>query len=227
MELKQNHILIVEDEKLSRLALSDILKSEHKVYLAKNGEQAIDLALNKVDLDLIIMDVMMDGLDGFEVCNILTGHNQTKNIPVLFISALSNTEDKLKGFKVGGVDYITKPFQADEVLARVQTHLMIKQLRKELEDQNTLLQNEIEERKQIEIERKKLINELQSALSEVKTLQGLIPICANCKNIRNDDGYWEQIEIYIKKKADVNFSHSICPNCVTKFFPDIDKDSIK
>ncbi len=222
MEQNQKSILIVEDEKLSRLALADILNSEYKVFLAKNGKQAIDMALEKEELDLILLDVMMEEMDGFEVCNILKQKPQTKNIPVLFISALSNTKNKVKGFMAGGVDYITKPFQADEVLARIKTHLSLTALQKELENKNLILQDEIEERKQIELEHEKLIEELQSALTEVKTLRGFLPICANCKNIRNDEGYWEQIEVYIKDRSDVDFSHSICPDCVAKLYPDLD-----
>ncbi len=222
MEQNKQNILIVEDEKLSRLALADILNSEYKVFLAKNGKQAIDMALEKEELDLILLDVMMEEMDGFEVCNILKQKPQTRDIPVLFISALSNTTNKVKGFMAGGVDYITKPFQADEVLVRIKTHLSLTALQKELENKNLILQDEIEERKQIELEHQKLIEELQSALSEVKTLRGFIPICANCKNIRNDGGYWEQIEVYIKDRSDVDFSHSICPDCVAKLYPNLD-----
>ncbi len=222
MEQNQKSILIVEDEKLSRLALADILNSEYKVFLAKNGKQAIDMALEKEGLGLILLDVMMEEMDGFEVCNILKQKSQTRDIPVLFISALSNTKNKVKGFMAGGVDYITKPFQADEVLARVKTHLSLTSLQKELENKNLILQDEIEERKQIEIEHEKLIDELQMALTEVKTLRGFLPICANCKNIRNDEGYWEQIEVYIKDRSDLDFSHSICPDCVAKLYPNLD-----
>ncbi len=221
-----NNILIVEDEKLSRMALADMLNQTYKVYLAKNGKQAIDLALNNSDLDLIILDVIMDDIDGFKVCHILKQSAQTRDIPVLFITALSNIKNKIKGFEVGGVDYITKPFQADEVLARVNTHLTMNRLRKELAAQNTRLQNEIEEKNRIDAEREKLIAELKSALSEVKTLQGFLPICAKCKNIRNDDGYWEQIESYVKDRSDISFSHSICPECAKLFYqnvPGLDK----
>lgn len=222
MENNRQSILIVEDEKLSRLALAGILNSEYKVFLAKNGKQAIDIVFEKDELDLILLDVMMEEMDGFEVCKILKQKTQTKYIPVLFISALSNTKNKVKGFMAGGVDYITKPFQADEVLARVKTHLSLTTLQKELKNKNLILKNEIEQRKQIELEHEKLIDELQSALSEVKTLRGFIPICANCKNIRNDGGYWEQIEVYIKERSSLDFSHSICPDCVAKLYPDLD-----
>jgi len=224
MDQNKSNILIVEDEKLSRLALSEILGQNNKVFLAKNGKQAIDIAIQNDELDLIILDVMMEGMDGFETCHILKENISTKDIPVLFISALSNTINKVKGFKVGGVDYITKPFQADEVIARVNTHLALTRLRKELEEQNKLLKDEIDERKQIEIEKEKLIKELKDALSEVKTLRAFIPICANCKNIRNDEGYWEQVEVYMQDKINANFSHSLCPTCVAKLYPEMDSN---
>jgi PleD family two-component response regulator len=198
--------------------------AENKIFLAKNGKQAIDIATHNGELDLIILDVMMDGMDGFETCQILKQDIRTKDIPVLFISALSNTINKVKGFKVGGVDYITKPFQADEVIARVKTHMSLTKLRKELEVQNKLLKDEIDERKQIEIEKEKLINELKDALLEVKTLRSFIPICANCKSIRNDEGYWEQVEVYMKDRINANFSHSLCPTCVAKLYPKMDLD---
>ena len=217
----QHCILIVEDEKLSRLALADILNKDHKVFLAKNGEQAIELANNNDSLDLIILDVVMDGIDGFEVCNILKGNEKTGDIPILFISALSNIKNKVKGFALGGIDYITKPFQADEVIARVNNHLALSSLKNELEVRNELLEDEIDKKNILEKEQKTLIAKLQNALSEVKRLQGLIPICANCKNIRNDYGYWEEVEIYIKNRSDANFSHSICPVCVNRLYPDL------
>ena len=82
--------------------------------------------------------------------------------------------------------------------------------------------SDITERKQAEEQRDKLIAELQKALSEVKTLRGFLPICANCKNIRNDKGYWEKIETYIHDHSDAEFSHGICPECAKKLYPDID-----
>ncbi len=82
-------------------------------------------------------------------------------------------------------------------------------------------QQEIERRKKLEKEREKLISELQQALSEIKTLQGFLPICANCKKIRDDEGYWQQIEEYIQERSEAQFSHSICPECAKKLYPDL------
>lgn len=91
----------------------------------------------------------------------------------------------------------------------------------EIKKELTLAQQEIEQRKTLEREREKLIAELQQALSEIKTLQGFLPICANCKKIRDDEGYWQQIEKYIQDRSDAQFSHSICPDCAKKLYPDL------
>jgi hypothetical protein len=93
---------------------------------------------------------------------------------------------------------------------------------KALSSINTALQREIDERKRIEQEREKLIKELQGALTEVKTLSGLLPICAACKKIRDDKGYWNQIELYIRERSEAEFSHGICPECAKKLYPDFD-----
>ena len=92
----------------------------------------------------------------------------------------------------------------------------------EIKKELTLAQAEIERRKALEREREKLIAELQQALSEIKTLQGFLPICASCKKIRDDEGYWQQIEQYIQDRSDAKFSHSICPECAKKLYPDLD-----
>lgn len=91
----------------------------------------------------------------------------------------------------------------------------------EIKKELTLAQQEIERRKELEREREKLIEELQQALSEIKTLRGFLPICANCKKIRDDEGYWQQIEEYIQERSDARFSHSICPECTKKLYPEL------
>ena len=100
----------------------------------------------------------------------------------------------------------------------------VSNIRRRLKAQREEIQKEVEERKRAQIEKDKLIVELQEALSEVNTLSGLLPICAGCKNIRDDNGYWNQLESYFKKHSQVEFSHGLCPDCVKKFYPDIDLD---
>ncbi len=132
IETKSN-ILIVDDNPANLSVLSTILAERgYVVRPAPNGQMAL-MALQKFRPDLILLDIMMPKIDGYEVCRRLKEDEQTRDIPVIFMSALSEVLDKVKAFDVGGVDYITKPFQAEEVLARVKTHLALRELQKELE----------------------------------------------------------------------------------------------
>jgi len=97
---------------------------------------------------------------------------------------------------------------------------LIRERTSELMKTNEMLKTEIMERKAIDEERKKLVDDLQEALNNIKTLKGLIPICASCKKIRDDQGYWNELEIYIAKNADIEFSHSLCPDCLRKHYPE-------
>ncbi|MCP2729244.1 response regulator, partial [Limnofasciculus baicalensis] len=129
----QNLIFIVDDHPSNIQLLSDFLKdSGFRVLVAKDGESAIK-KLEKISPDLILLDVMMPGIDGWETCRRLKLSPNTCNIPVIFMTVLSETEDKVKGFAVGGVDYITKPIQREEVLARINVQLRLRSLTKQLE----------------------------------------------------------------------------------------------
>jgi PleD family two-component response regulator len=194
-------IVIVDDTPENLTVLRQMLAEQnYMVRPALNGEIAIK-AVNTSSPDLILLDIRMPGMDGYEVCKQLKSDEKTSGIPVIFISALNELDDKIKAFSLGGVDYITKPFQAEEVLARVKTHLTLRSLQKSIEDKNA---------------------QLQKALDEVKILSGFLPICSSCKNIRDDKGYWNQIENYISKHSEAEFSHSICPECAKKIYPDLD-----
>ncbi|MDJ0572878.1 MAG: response regulator [Pleurocapsa sp. MO_192.B19] len=113
--------------------------------------------------ELILLDVMMPELDGFEVCRHLKANLATKDIPVIFLTALSETVNKVKGFKVGAVDYITQPIEQEEIVARVKTHLSLTRMRQQLQQQNQELETEIERRKQIENELHKSKDLLQQS----------------------------------------------------------------
>lgn len=133
-------ILIVDDNTTNLNVLLDYLHDHaYKVLIAPNGEQALQ-QITHIRPDIILLDIMMPGIDGFETCRRLKVHKTTKDIPVIFMTALSDTVDKVTGFNVGGVDYITKPFQHEEVLARINTHLTIQQLQQELKQQNETLE---------------------------------------------------------------------------------------
>ncbi len=170
-------ILIVDDEldNLSLLATT-LVNQGYKVRKAINGEMAL-LGAEAAPPDLILLDVRMPQMDGYEVCQQLRAKEKTRQIPVIFLTVLDEVTDKVRGFQVGGTDYLTKPFQAEEVVARVEHQIMIRRLQERLEQQNAnllevnqqLLQanaqllEEITERKQLEAEREQLLQSEQTA----------------------------------------------------------------
>jgi diguanylate cyclase (GGDEF)-like protein len=119
-------VLVVDDERLNIDVLVDSLRADYKIKVAKNGEQALKAAHTEPIPDLILLDIMMPELDGYEVCRRLKEDDLTRKIPVIFVSAKGLVEDVTKGFEVGAVDYITKPFHIAVVQARVRTHLRLK-----------------------------------------------------------------------------------------------------
>ena len=139
----RDDILVVEDSLPSLQAVQNVLiEGGYKVRGATDGRTAMMIAQSKPP-GLILLDVPLPGMDGFEVCQHLKSESETHDIPVIFITAKDDVVDKMKGFEVGGVDYITKPFQAEDVLARVETHLTIRNLQKRLEAKNLELQEKI------------------------------------------------------------------------------------
>lgn len=158
---RENSILIVDDTPANVALLLDQL-SQHgfKILVAEDGESAIE-QVKYARPDLILLDVLMPGIDGFETCRRLKAEQEIKDIPVIFMTALSETTDKVKGFETGAVDYVTKPFQYEEVLARVTTHLTIRKLQKELQEVNGKLEQRVAER----------TGELKAALEEVEKLK--------------------------------------------------------
>jgi len=133
------NILVVDDTLANLQLLVGILtKHGYKVRPAKDGVQALS-ATQIIPVDLILLDINMPEMDGYEVCTKLKSDPKTRHIPVIFISALNDVLDKVKAFGVGGVDYVTKPFQVEEVLARVETHLALQRLQNNLQLKNTEL----------------------------------------------------------------------------------------
>ncbi len=156
MNTQKATILIVDDNPTNLdLLFESLSQAGFKVLVAKDGHSAIRQA-ELARPDAILLDIIMPGLDGFETCRCLKDGAETKDIPVIFLTALTDTIDKVEGFKVGAVDYITKPFQQAEVLARLEAHLTIRHLQKSLQEKNERLEQEINERKQAEESLRKL-----------------------------------------------------------------------
>jgi sigma-B regulation protein RsbU (phosphoserine phosphatase) len=137
-------LLLVDDNPTNLQVLYQTLETTGcKLLVAKNGETALSIA-QKASPDLILLDIMMPGIDGFEVCRRLKAAPDTAGIPVIFLSALTDTKDKVQGLQLGAVDYVSKPFQPDEVIARVNTHLTIHRLKREVEQKKDALEDELE-----------------------------------------------------------------------------------
>lgn len=139
-------ILIIDDTPATLRFLADLLnKAGYVVRKVTSGEQGLETARLEPP-DLILLDVKMPGLDGYKVCDRLKSIDRTRDIPIIFLSAMHEELDKVLAFEAGGVDYITKPFQIVEVLARIETHLQVSRLQQKLQQQNAQLQQEIEQR---------------------------------------------------------------------------------
>ncbi|HIK29847.1 MAG TPA: response regulator [Oscillatoriales cyanobacterium M59_W2019_021] len=149
---RQFSILIIDDNLNNLKVISKLLSEEdYQVFSAKNGESGIQKA-ERTRPDLILLDVRMPGIDGFETCRRLKSSELTKNIPIIFLTAISNMQpvEKVKGLNLGAVDFISKPIQNEEVVARIKIHLHLRSLTQQLQEQNAKLQQEIQERQQTE-----------------------------------------------------------------------------
>jgi DNA-binding response OmpR family regulator len=251
-------ILAVDDTPESLALLAGILTpAGYHVLPADSGELALAAAAANSP-DLILLDVRMKGLDGLEVCRRLKTAEATKHIPIILISAFADVKEWVKGLQMGAADYISKPFQSEELLSRIKTHLALSRASISLQQQaadlqraNGQLQGEIDERKRSEDKlrqsldqavhfRRALLSaaednkrsvealqeknsELQDALTQVKLLSGLLPICSSCKKIRDNEGYWSQVESYIQQHSEATFTHGMCPECFKKYYPQLTK----
>lgn len=165
---QQTQILIVDDTPTNIKVLFNLLKEAgFKVLVANSGEIALS-SLEKVTPDLILLDIQMPGIDGFETCRLLKENATTQEIPVIFMTAISDVEHKVKGLELGAVDYITKPFQHQEVLARVKVHLKMRELQKNLEEKNLELE---QLNKTLEHKVEERTNNLQETVDELQDIQ--------------------------------------------------------
>ncbi len=217
-ELLNMKILIVDDDSTTRILLKGVLEQAgyNKILISTSGEQALDLVKQDAP-DLVLLDVMMPGIDGYDVCKRLTADDSTSHIPIIMITGGAVLADEAveKSFKAGAADFITKPIRALEFLARVKSGLTLKR-------HHDLLADALKKSEQAKKEKEKLIKKLEQALLEIKSLKGILPICSHCKNIRDDKGYWNKLDAYIQERSEVEFSHSICPECAEKLYGDED-----
>jgi len=203
MEQNKAVILIVDDLPSNIQALSAAIGGDYTVFFALNGEEALSQTRN-LKPDLILLDVVMPGMTGLDVCMKLKEDPELSDIPVIFITAYGQEDEEIAGLKLGAVDYISKPFNPALVRLRVGNYI-------ELKRRHDVLQQRTKE--------------LEEALKNVKMLKGLLPICASCKKIRNDNGYWDQLEKYFCDHSEIMFTHGLCPDCINKLYPGLDMNA--
>jgi len=160
--------------------------------------------------DLVLVDLRMPGIDGLEV--LATIRERFPDTPVIVVSGAGAITDVVEALRLGAWDYLVKPIENLSFLS----HSIEKSL-----ERAYLLRKNREYQESLEKMVSKRTEELQRALEQVKTLSGLLPICSSCKKIRDDTGYWNQIEIYIKEHSEAEFSHSICPECAKELYPEL------
>ena len=186
-------ILIAEDDPVSRRVLeATLLKWGFDVTLSTDGAQAWDALVSEGAPKLAILDWMMPEIDGLEICRRARQRPGAGPLHIILLTARGRKEDVIAGLQAGADDYITKPFDHEELRARVQVGVRLVELQSMLADR---------------------VAELEEALARVRQLRGLLPICSYCKKVRDDRNYWQQVEQYVSMHADVKFSHGICPDC--------------
>jgi DNA-binding response OmpR family regulator len=213
-------LLIVDDLPENIKVLGNSLqRDEYLISFATCGEQAIEMATRN-EIDLILLDIMMPGMDGYEVCRRLKAEDRTRQIPIIFITARTEQKDIVRGFEVGAVDYVTKPFNTAELFARVQTHL-------DLSHSKRIIQNQAEELAWTNKRLMKKNQKLEQAIEEIESLKGLLPVCSNCRKIRrsNSDSQqqssWVSLEAYLHEHTAAEVTHSICPQCMANLYPEL------
>lgn len=200
--MKQNiKILVVDDDPDVRFATARVIRKEgFSVIEAGSGNECIHRA-GQEKPDIILLDVVLPDIEGPQVCKTIKADPFFRDTHIILISGKKTaSNEQAMGLDCGADGYIARPISNQELRARV----------------DSLVRILLGER-----EREQLIQELQKAIAEIKVLSGLLPLCSHCKKIRDDKGYWNQVEAYIEKHSDAEISHSICPQCAEKYYPDM------
>ena len=185
-------ILLAEDDPLYARLLQRLLEGEYEVGLARDGVEAWEALQAENPPQLAVLDWLMPRMDGIEVCRRVRQRPKMASTYMILLTSRDRIKDILAGFEAGADDYLVKPCDPEELRARVRVG------RRVVELQSALAAH---------------VAQLEQALARVRQLQGLLPICAYCKRIRNDENYWEQLETYVSAHSEASFSHGICPNC--------------
>lgn len=198
-------ILVADDDNSSRLSLAAVLKRlGHDVVPVADGDAAWSALQSADSPRLAILDWMMPGLSGVEVCRRVRKNALTESKYLILLTARSEKGDIVEGLEAGANDYVTKPFDEGELVARVRVGERVIDLEQQLRNR---------------------VAELEDAMAHIKFLQGILPICMFCHRIRDDEESWRRIEDYLSEHADVQLSHGLCPQCFEKHYPELYRKS--
>jgi phosphoserine phosphatase RsbU/P len=193
-------VLIAEDEPVSRRLLEKSLQHwGYRPIVCPDGVEALSLLRSPESPRIAVLDWVMPGMDGVDICRAIRDGDSATQPYLILLTARVRPEDIVAGLRAGADDYLTKPVDREEFEARLQVAARIVGLQQRLSDR---------------------VKELEQALTRVRQLQGLLPICAYCKRIRDDRNYWNQVETYLAEHTDVQFSHGICPSCFDRVMQD-------
>lgn len=196
-------LLYVEDDPSTRLECAEILRRRVKVVLtAEDGRAGLEL-FQRHHPELVVTDIRMPLMDGLQMACAI--RELAPAVRIIVTTAHGDSSYLLEAIAAGIDHYVLKPIAIHQLVTAVE------KCSRDILAHQALVQQQVE--------REKLIGELQAALAEVKTLQGILPICSHCKSIRNDQGYWERVEAYISRHSQALFSHSICPPCLRANYP--------
>ena len=191
-------ILVAEDSRASRALLEALLKKwGYDVLSVCDGDEAWAVLKSEDAPKLAILDWMMPGKDGADLCRDVRQLKVDELIYIILLTARGRKEDITEGLSAGANDYVIKPFDNNELRARIQVGCRVIDLQ-------TALVSRVEE--------------LKEALSQIKTLQGIIPICMHCHKIRTDEEAWQKMEAYMEEHSEAQFSHSLCPDCLAEHY---------
>src|SRR5438876_2173079 len=202
-------ILVVDDSLATRSVLQMILEDAgyQKILLVESAHEAFQClglahsiapAGDIGDIEVVLMDIKMPDMDGVEACRRIKADSRYQDLPIVMVTALTEAGYLQSAFAAGAADYVTKPIERLELLTRMRSTVKLK--------------HEMDRRRARE-------RELEQALKEIKVLRGILPICARCKRIRDENGQWFSVESYIKGHSEADFSHLICPECLDRHFP--------
>ncbi|MDQ3348477.1 MAG: response regulator transcription factor [Acidobacteriota bacterium] len=186
-------VLIADDDRVGATILRHAAERLGlEAVVSHDGEEAWGILQNDGTIAMAILDWMMPGADGLELSRRIRRDDARSHMYVMLLTARNGPADAVTAIDAGADDYLTKPFDPEELRARVQVGIRIVSLQKRLAER---------------------VAELQEAMSKVKQLSGLLPICSYCKRIRSDEDYWEQMESFVSQHSEAQFSHGICPHC--------------